>query len=47
MSSTADREFRWKEAVVSSVILAAFTIAVFIYGLGLQLPIWPTFLVAR
>ncbi len=47
MSSTADREFRWKEAAVSSVILAAFTIAVFIYGLGLQLPIWPTFLVAR
>jgi hypothetical protein len=47
ISSTADREFRWKEAVVSSVVLALFTIAVFIWGLGLQLPIWPTFLVAR
>ena len=47
ISSSADRDFRWKEAVASSVILAVFTIAVFIYGLGLQLPIWPTFLVAR
>jgi hypothetical protein len=44
IASSADREFRWKEAVVSSLILAAFTVAVFIYGLGLQLPIWPPFL---
>jgi hypothetical protein len=47
ISSSADREFRWKEAVVSSVILAVFTVGVFIYGLGLQLPIWPPFLVPR
>ena len=47
ISSSADREFRWKEAVVSSLILAAFTVGVFIYGLGLQLPIWPPFLVPR
>ena len=47
ISSSADREFRWKEAVASSVILAVCTLAVFIYGLGLQIPIWPTFLVAQ
>jgi hypothetical protein len=47
ISSSADREFRWKEAVASSVILAVSTLAVFIYGLGLQIPIWPTFLVAQ
>lgn len=47
ISSTADREFRWKEAVVSSVVLAACTIAVFIWGLGLQLPVWPVLLAGR
>jgi hypothetical protein len=47
ISSSADREFRWKEAVVSSLILAAFTVAVFIYGLGMQLPIGPPFLGSR
>ncbi len=47
IASTADREFRWKEAVVSSVVLAACTIGVFIWGLGLQLPVWPVFLAGR
>jgi hypothetical protein len=47
LSSTADREFRWQEAIASAVVLAVFTLAVFIYGLGLQLPIGPPFLVAR
>jgi hypothetical protein len=47
ISSSADREFRWKEAVASSVVLAVCTLAVFIWGLGLQIPVWPTFLVAR
>lgn len=41
ISSSADHEFRWKEAIVASVILAIFAVVVFIYGLGLQLPIWP------
>lgn len=47
ISSSADREFRWKEAVVSSLILAAFSVAVFIYGLGMQLPVGPPFLGSR
>ncbi len=47
ISSTADREFRWKEAIVSSIVLAACTIGVFVWGLGLQLPVWPVFLAAR
>jgi hypothetical protein len=41
ISSTASREFRLKEASISGAILAIAAVAVFIYGLGLQLPAWP------
>lgn len=44
VSSTASHEFRWKEAVIASIVLAAFVVAVFGYGLKLQLPILPAFL---
>ena len=44
VSSAASDEFRWKEAVVSSLLLAAFTVLAFAYGLRLQLPVWPAFL---
>jgi hypothetical protein len=43
VSSAASDEFRWKEAIISSLILAVFTVAAFAYGLQLQLPIWPWF----
>ena len=29
VSSTASHEFRWKEAIIASVVLAAFTVAAF------------------
>jgi uncharacterized membrane protein YqjE len=44
VSSAASTEFRWKEALLSSVILAALSVAGFIWGLGLQFSIWPAFL---
>ncbi|MFO1314544.1 MAG: tripartite tricarboxylate transporter TctB family protein [Burkholderiales bacterium] len=44
VSSAASHEFRWKEAIISSVVLAVFTLAAFGYGLKLQLPLWPAFL---
>jgi len=44
ISSTASHEFRLKEALISSVALAAFTLAAFVYGLKLQLPTWPWFI---
>jgi hypothetical protein len=44
VSSAASSEFRWKEAVVASLAIAAFAVGVFAYGLGVQMPIWPTFL---
>ena len=40
-SSAASPEFRPKEALVSGILLAALAIGVFIFGLNLQLPIWP------
>jgi hypothetical protein len=44
VSSAASTEFRWKEALVSGVLLAAVAVAGFIWGLGLQFSVWPTFL---
>jgi hypothetical protein len=44
LSSAASTEFRWKEALVSGAILAALSVAGFVWGLGLQFPIWPPFL---
>jgi len=47
VSSAASTEFRWKEALVSGVILAALSVAGFIWGLGLQFSVWPTFIGGR
>jgi putative tricarboxylic transport membrane protein len=40
-SSAASTEFRWKEALVSGVLLAALATGVFVIGLKLVIPIWP------
>ena len=47
LSSFASSEFRWKEALISGVILAAIAVGGFVWGLGLQFAVWPTFLGAR
>jgi hypothetical protein len=44
LSSAASLEFRPREALISGVLLAALCVGVFVIGLKLQLPIWPTFL---
>ena len=44
LASAAIAEFRWKEALVSGLFLALLAVSVFIIGLKLQLPIWPTFI---
>jgi hypothetical protein len=44
LASAASTELRWKEALVSGLLLATLAVGVFIIGLKLQLPIWPTFL---
>ncbi len=42
-SSAASHEFRWKEALIIGVGLAVVSVGVFVLGLKLVLPIWPTF----
>lgn len=41
-SSMASREFRWKEALVSAAVLGVAAVVVFVYALGMPLPVWPT-----
>ena len=44
ISAYGGHEFKWKEAIISSAILSAGSVAVFVYGLKLPFPIWPEFL---
>lgn len=44
VSSFASGEFRWLEVVVNSVVLTLLSWGVFIKGLSLTIPMWPTFL---
>lgn len=40
-SAVAGPEFRWREALVLTGALAVFAVGVFVYGLGLPLPLLP------
>jgi Tripartite tricarboxylate transporter TctB family len=42
-SSSASHEFRPRESVIAGILLAALAVGVFVIGLKLQVPIWPTF----
>jgi len=44
VASAASHEFRPKEALIAGIALAALAVGVFVIGLKLQLPIWPSFL---
>lgn len=44
VSALAGDEFHWGEALLNAAILTAGSWAVFIYGLNLTIPLWPTFL---
>lgn len=44
VSSRASHEFAWKGAALNALLLAAVCVGAFVYGLGLQLPLWPTFI---
>ena len=44
VSSLAGDEFHWRDAIINSVILAIGSWAIFILGLKLVIPLWPTFL---
>ncbi|MDA9542585.1 membrane protein [Bradyrhizobium sp. CCBAU 21362] len=44
VSSRASPEFTWMGALTNAAVLIALCLAVFVYGLGLQLPVWPSLL---
>lgn len=46
VASLASGEFNWKEVLFNAVILTVGSWAVFIKGLGLTIPLWPTFMTA-
>ncbi len=46
VGSLASGEFRLKEVLINCVVLTVSSWAIFIKGLGLTIPLWPTFLVA-
>ena len=46
ISSLASGEFHWKEVLANSVILTVASWGIFIKGLGLTIPLWPTFMTA-
>jgi len=44
LSSLAGDEFRWRGVIVSAIVLTAGSWLVFVWGLKLTIPVWPTFL---
>ena len=44
VSSRASHEFTWRGAIVNAALLVAFSTAVFIYGISLQIDLWPSWL---
>lgn len=44
VSSRASHEFTWIGALANAAVLIVLCLAVFVYALGLQLPVWPSLL---
>jgi hypothetical protein len=44
IAALASHEFSWKETAISIVVLLVMSDLVFVRGLELQFPVWPTFL---
>lgn len=44
LSAMGSKEFTWKAALLSCVVLGVFSYLVFVKGLELQFPVWPPFL---
>ncbi|PVY81397.1 MULTISPECIES: tripartite tricarboxylate transporter TctB family protein [Cupriavidus] len=44
VSSMASHEFSWKGAILNAVILVLISLGAFVYGINLQMPVWPAFL---
>lgn len=44
VSSRASHEFSWVGALVNAVVMILFSTGVFIYGINLQIQLWPAFI---
>jgi hypothetical protein len=44
IASLAGDEFHWRDAIINGVVLAIGSWLIFILGLKLVIPVWPTFL---
>jgi len=42
-SAAAGREFRWRDVIVNAAVLTVGSWAIFIWGLKLTIPLWPSF----
>lgn len=43
LAAAAGDEFKWLEAAINAIFLTLFSWAVFIWGLSLVIPLWPSF----
>ena len=43
VASAASAEFRWREALIAGAVQGMAAAALFVYALGLPLPVWPPF----
>lgn len=44
LSRLAAADFRPREVIVAAILLTAFSVAVFVWGLKMPMPLWPMFL---
>ncbi|WP_432257807.1 tripartite tricarboxylate transporter TctB family protein [Cupriavidus sp. TMH.W2] len=44
VSSMASHEFSWKGAILNAIVLVVISLGAFVYGINLQMPVWPAFL---
>ena len=44
IASLAGDEFEWLGVIVNAVVLTAFSWLIFVYGLKLTIPMWPSFI---
>jgi hypothetical protein len=44
VSSLASPEFAWGVTILNTIILTALSLAIFVWGIGLQMPLLPAFL---
>jgi len=44
ITSLAGDEFKWLGVLLNAVVLTVFSWLIFVYGLKLTIPLWPTFL---